>query len=88
MKHRRSVDLVAGHEVVEIDRETLATLPQWYVIHARCPACRHETMIDRRELAYRSGKDITLARIGPRLKCNGCGNRSGNQLLLGRLPRD
>jgi hypothetical protein len=45
-------------------------------------------MIDRRELAYRSGKDVTLARIGPRLKCNGCGNRSGNQLLLGRLPRD
>ena len=88
MKHRRSIDLVASHEEVEIDRETLATLPQWYVLHARCPACRHETMIDRRMLAYRSGKDIPLARIGPRLKCNGCGNRTGNQLLLGKLPRD
>jgi hypothetical protein len=88
MKHRRSIDLVAGYEAVEIDRETLATLPQWYVIHAQCPACRHETMIDRRQLASRSGKDTTLAKIGLHLKCNGCGNRTGNQLLLGKLPRD
>ncbi|MBW9054771.1 hypothetical protein [Rhizobium mesosinicum] len=88
MKHRRSIDLVAGHEAIEIDRETLATLPQWYVIHAQCPACRHETMIDRRQLAYRSGKDTTLTKIGPRLKCSSCGNRRGNQLLLGKLPRD
>lgn len=88
MKHRRSIDLVASHEAVATDRETLATLPQWYVLHARCPACRHETKIDRRQLAYRSGKDISLTRIGSRLKCNSCGNRTGNQLLLGKLPRD
>lgn len=88
MKHRRSIDLVASHEEVATDRETLATLPQWYVLHAHCPACQRETRIDRRMLAYRYGKDISLARIGPRLKCIGCGNRTGNQLLLGRLPRD
>ena len=27
MKHRRSIDLVASHEEVATDRETLATLP-------------------------------------------------------------
>ena len=88
MKHRRGIDLVPSHEEVAADRETLATLPQWYVLHARCPSCEHETTINRRMLAYRHGKDISLARIGPRLKCSGCGNRTGNQLLLGRLPRD
>ncbi|MBB3441477.1 hypothetical protein LVY75_23765 [Sinorhizobium sp. B11] len=88
MKHRRSIDLVASHEEVATDRETLATLPQWYVIQAQCPACQRETRIDRRVLAYRYGKDISLARISLRLKCSGCGNRTGNQLLLGRLPRD
>ncbi len=88
MKHRRSIDLVASHEEVAADRETLATLPQWYVIQAQCPACQRETRIDRRVLAYRYGKDISLARICLRLKCSGCGNRTGNQLLLGRLPRD
>lgn len=88
MKHRRSIDLVASHEEVATDRETLTTLPQWYVIHAHCQACQREKRIDRRMLAYRYGKDISLAKIGLRLKCSGCGNRTGNQLLLGRLPRD
>jgi len=88
MKHRRSIDLVASHEAVAAERETLATLPQWYVLHARCDACRHETRIDRRALAYRCGKDLSLAMIGLRLTCRSCGNRKGNHLLLGTLPRD
>jgi hypothetical protein len=76
MKHRRSIDLVDGCDAVEIDRETLTTLPQWYVIHARCPACQRQTPIDRHTLAYRFGRHLSLARIGSRLKCSGCGNRN------------
>ncbi|MBB3590493.1 C4-type Zn-finger protein [Rhizobium sp. BK529] len=88
MKHRRSIDLVASHEAVATDRETLASLPQWYVLHARCPACQRQAMLDRRELAYHYGKNLILARIGIRLICKSCGNRRTNQLLIGKLPRD
>ena len=88
MKHRRSIDLVASHEAVEPQKETLASLPQWYVLHARCRICRHETAIDRRELAYRSGKNLSLSGLASRLTCSGCGNRTGNHLLIGKLPRD
>nr|WP_080635665.1 hypothetical protein [Rhizobium leguminosarum] len=89
MKHRRSIELASpGRHAVEIDKETLATLPQWYVLHARCRICHHETSIDRWEIARRCGRDLSLAEVANRLKCQGCGNRSDNLLLLYKLPRD
>ncbi|MFS8146871.1 hypothetical protein ATY78_15640 [Rhizobium sp. R635] len=89
MKHRRSIELQppAGY-AIEIERQTLATLPQWFVVHARCRACRHQTPIDRRDVTRRCGDELSLATLAKRLKCRGCGNRSGNLLLLGKLPRD
>ncbi|MBY5826861.1 hypothetical protein [Rhizobium leguminosarum] len=89
MKYRRSIELASpGRHAVEIEKETLATLPQWYVLHGRCRICRHETSIDGREIARRYGHDLSLANLAKRLKCQGCGNRSDNLLLLQKLPRD
>jgi hypothetical protein len=89
MKHRRSIELAPPEGfAVEIEKQTLATLPQWFVIHARCGACRHQAPLERRGIARRCGLDLSLARLAGRLKCRECGNRSGNLLLLGRLPRD
>lgn len=89
MKHRRSIELAPpDSHAVEIEKETLSTLPRWYIIHARCRRCRHETAIDRQEIARRYGHDLSLAKLARRLKCQGCGNRSDNVLLLQKLPRD
>ncbi len=88
MKHRRSIELVPGHEAVQTDMETPGTLPQWYVLHARCPACQHQTQINRGTLAYGPTRDVSLAGIGRRLICTACGNRRTNELLIGKLPRD
>ncbi|MBX4940889.1 hypothetical protein [Rhizobium binae] len=89
MKHRRGIGLApSDHHAVEIDTVTLTTLPQWSVIYACCRACRHQTLIERRELARRCGRDMSLAELAKRLKCQRCGNRFGNLLFLETLPRD
>ncbi|SCB56938.1 hypothetical protein GA0061105_101780 [Rhizobium aethiopicum] len=89
MKHRRSIGVAPpDRHAVEIEKTTLATLAEWFVIYARCHACRHQTFIDRRDIARRCGHDLSLANLARRLRCHECGNRSGNLLLLQMLPRD
>ncbi|OWV73698.1 hypothetical protein ATY76_30290 [Rhizobium sp. R339] len=89
MKHRRSIELQppAGY-AIETERQTLATLPQWFVIHGRCRVCRHQAPIGRRDVIRRCGDTLSLATLARRLACRACGNRSGNLLLLEKLPRD
>ncbi|WP_246642430.1 hypothetical protein [Rhizobium croatiense] len=76
------------HHAVEIDKVTLRTLPQWFVIYARCRACRRQTLIERRDVARRCGQDLSLAELAKRLKCQRCDNRSGNLLFFQMLPPD
>ncbi|CDM61054.1 hypothetical protein LPU83_pLPU83c_0492 (plasmid) [Rhizobium favelukesii] len=88
MRHRRSVDLasVANH-AVSLENETLASLPEMFVLAAACPSCLNSTPIDRWELGRLLGKRMPVANIAERLKCSCCGNRTGNRFLLGRLRR-
>lgn len=89
MKHRRSVELAPPHDyAVDMKTQTLTTLPQWFVIHARCRACRHLTALERWNISRRCGADLSLAQLARRLTCRACGNRSDNLLLLETLPRD
>lgn len=89
MRHRRGINLASPVDyAVNLDRETLGSLPEMFVLVAACPLCLKSTPLDRWELGRRIGKHITLATLARRLKCSGCGNHAGNGLLLGQLPRD
>jgi len=89
MRHRRSIDLAPANDfAVDLERETFGTLPEMFVLVAVCPFCRKSAPIDRWEIGRRMGKATTLANASRRLKCSGCGNRTSNKLLLGKLPRD
>lgn len=67
---------------------TLELLPEWYVLVAKCGKCRRQVQVDRRLIARSHGSDMPLTNIARALKCSHCENRSGNTLLIGRLPRD
>ncbi|EJC72904.1 hypothetical protein Rleg10DRAFT_1344 [Rhizobium leguminosarum bv. trifolii WSM2012] len=88
MKHRRSIELAPPEGFAVEEKQTLATLPQSFVVHARCGACGYQSLLERRGIARRCGLDLSLARLAGRLKCRECGNRSDNLLLLGKLLRD
>ncbi|TLX00154.1 hypothetical protein FFR93_36315 [Rhizobium sp. MHM7A] len=89
MRHRPGIGLAPpDRHAVEIEKATLSTLPEWFVIYARCRACGRQMFIDRRDIARRCGQNLSLASLGRRLRCHECGNRSGNLLLLQMLPRD
>lgn len=78
----------AGHpEDLHDPQYTFATLPEWYRLAVRCGQCNHIAPLDRRELARKVGKSTVIASLLPRLKCEKCGNRDGNILRLGKLPR-
>ncbi len=87
MRHRRSIELMPRENAADCG-STLELLPEWYVLVAKCGACRHQGRIDRRMIAKTCGWGVHLNSIGGTLKCSRCGNREGNNLLLGRLPRD
>ncbi|MDK1377392.1 hypothetical protein QN222_23215 [Sinorhizobium sp. 6-70] len=87
MRHRRGIDLAPRGDTAE-SALTLETLPEWYVLAARCGKCRHQAPVDRRRIARTRGGGTSLIAIAGMLKCRRCGNAEGNELLLGRLPRD
>lgn len=66
---------------------TFATLPEWYRLAVSCGQCKHVAPLDRKELARKMGKNTLLTSLLPRLRCAKCGNRNGNSLRLGKLPR-
>ena len=85
MKHRKSIELVGGGAGSE---GTLGELAEWYELLASCRACQHVKHIDRYALARRFGKSMRIAGIGSQLRCQKCGNREGNRVLIGMMPRD
>jgi bacterioferritin-associated ferredoxin len=87
MRHRRSIDLMPREDAADYG-STLDQLAEWYVLVAKCGTCRHQAVLDRRRIAEACGHDAPLNAIARTLKCSRCGNRAGNDLLLGRLPRD
>ncbi|MDP9812258.1 hypothetical protein J2W42_005128 [Rhizobium tibeticum] len=88
MRHRRSIDLTsAANHAVNLERETLASLPEMFIFAGFCPSCVNSAPIDRSEFGRLLGKRMPVANIAQRLKCSYCGNRAGNKFLLGRLPR-
>lgn len=92
MKHRKGIDLgereTPSYSGDVVDRFfKLGGLMEWETIGARCGACEHETWLDRWELQRKYGTDLVLYSIVPKFRCRRCGNRQGNRIFLGKLPR-
>ncbi|TWD54499.1 hypothetical protein FB480_103410 [Agrobacterium vitis] len=99
MRHRRGLDLTrssndnlpprpTGIIVPERDHSaTLADLPQWYNLFAKCARCDHTSPLDRWEL-QRKHKARSIISMEPLLRCAKCGNRQQNSFMLGRARRD
>lgn len=92
MKHRKGIDLgereapaysgdVTDHSL------KLGGSMEWETIGARCGSCEHEIWLDRYELQRKYGRDLVLYSMIPKLRCRRCGNRQGNKIFLGKLPR-
>ncbi|HEU0096342.1 MAG TPA: hypothetical protein VFQ52_07795, partial [Rhizomicrobium sp.] len=69
-------------------QRTLGDLPQWYELSAVCSTCQRAANIDRYEMARRFGGGKKMSALAGRLVCQACGNRLGNMLLIGMMPRD
>jgi hypothetical protein len=91
MKHRRGIDLAApfapatyevhdGHQL-----HTLKGMLSWEVLGARCGKCGHIGWIDHHAL-LREIDNQYLKHWRDKLACV-CGNKEGNDILIGRLPR-
>jgi hypothetical protein len=90
MKHSRSIELSPSEQqIVESDMRywTLDSLPEWYVVGGRCSKCGRSEWIDRHALAKKFSGRVYIASIISRLKCIGCGNRTDNKMIAGKLPR-
>ncbi len=86
MRHGKGIALLpAGHDDY---KRTLADLPQWYELSAVCAACERIARVDRYEMAGRFGGGRKVGSLASRLVCRRCGNRQGNRLLIGMMPRD
>ncbi|OWV92772.1 hypothetical protein ATY81_16610 [Rhizobium sp. R72] len=89
MRHRKGINLARPADyAVDLTHDTLGSLPEMFVLVAACPACHKRAPIDRWDLGRQLGKRSILANVAKMLKCSRCGNRAGNRLLLGKLPRD
>lgn len=98
MKHRRGIDLPPPEPPVLVDRpvevveysetgiSTVGALLGWHLIGGRCSSCEREGWIDKNWLDWRFS-DYWLGELPPKLRCRKCGNRKGNKLIIGKLPR-
>jgi len=77
--------LSMGHSDYE---QTLGGLAQWYELTAVCSACGRTVLVDRYELCRRFGENNKVGMLMGKLVCRGCGNKAGNKLLIGMMPRD
>lgn len=94
MKHRKGIDLTGGRgrPIYMGDLEDVALklggLVEWECLGARCGKCEHERWLDRWDLQRRLTGTVVLSTLAPKLRCRRCGNKVGNKLILGKLPRD
>ncbi|KQS84806.1 hypothetical protein ASG58_20115 [Rhizobium sp. Leaf383] len=73
-------------ELEDVMRDTHLMM-RWECIGARCSQCERESWLDRDKLE-RGASSLILYEVAKRLRCRSCGNRAGNKIFLGRLPRD
>ncbi|AYG57693.1 hypothetical protein CCGE525_01810 [Rhizobium jaguaris] len=86
MRHRKGITLLPiGHDDYQ---HTLGGLPQWYELNAVCPICHRTAHVDRYEMARRFGGGKKVGSLASKLVCQVCGNRQGNMLMIGMMPRD
>ncbi|MDR6904309.1 pyruvate/2-oxoacid:ferredoxin oxidoreductase beta subunit [Rhizobium miluonense] len=86
MRHRKGIALLPlGHSDYE---QTLRGLAQWYELSAACSGCGRTVPVDRYEMRRRFGENKKVGTLASKLVCSGCGNRVGNKLLIGMMPRD
>ncbi len=91
MKHRRGNDLSAQAPAASYTEHdpamyhTLKGLREWEVLGAKCAACGHVGWVNKDALLARFG-DRYLMNLHGQFRCR-CGNRDGNTVLIGRLPR-
>ncbi|MFC3163634.1 hypothetical protein [Ciceribacter thiooxidans] len=91
MKHRRGIDLTASfgpsdyreHESQQY--ETLKSLHEWEVLGAKCGKCGRVSWLDKRVIEREFGNQY-LMNLRRKLRCV-CGNKEGNTVLIGKLPR-
>ena len=62
-------------------------MPGWIALVGCCTICDHRQPLHRPALVRRLGDRVTLTQIGAKLKCQKCGNRKGNRVVLVKLPR-
>lgn len=91
MKHRRGIDLAAPFPPAEFQEDdgtshrTLMSMAEWDVLGAKCGRCDRVSWLDHRALAREIGNQY-LMHLKSRLRCS-CGNKNGNKILVGKLPR-
>lgn len=94
MKHRKGIDLNRGGrgapvyigELDDVARD-LRSMMEWECVGGRCVVCEREAWLDRWDI-QRGRSSIILSEVAKRLRCRECGNKAGNRIILGRLPRD
>lgn len=102
MRHRKGIDLTRGandnldpqpvglrvHVPERQHSASLADLPEWYRLGAKCPRCKHVSWLDCWALARKYGKTRPVISLEPFLVCGRCGNRVGNDFVVGKASRD
>lgn len=90
MKHRRGIDLApfapseyAPHDTASY--RTLYDLQEWEVVGAKCGKCGRTTWLNKDTLKREIGTRY-LRELQEKLLCR-CGNREGNRVMIGKLPR-
>ncbi len=90
MKHSRGIELSPEEQTFlesDVQYWTLDALPEWYVLGGKCHKCGRVAWMDRTALAKRFSQRVYIGSISGRLRCEACGNRGGNRVVVGKLPR-
>ena len=66
--------------------DTIESLQQWEILGGQCAKCGRVAWLEKRSVAKTLGNQYLLNLRG-RLKCE-CGNRRGNDVLIGYLDRN
>ena len=66
----------------------LQDLRNWHILTAVCGMCRHRTQMRLWQLTAGQPAHARLIDIEARLRCQRCGNRAGNRVLVSIAERD
>lgn len=90
MKHRRGIELAAPFQPAHSNEDpdgyiTLKDLGESRVLGAKCGECQRVSWLNSRAVMQAIGNQH-LMHLKGKLRCS-CGNRDGNKILIGKLPR-